>query len=187
MKTTDSFELARVSLNIRPEDTARPDVDYIGFDCPALDAESMASIFRDLETALIDIDNTFVPRLLITCRSVDTVRILLTLIFDAVIFTQIFGRLKKVALQVVRDGRMQYIWSEDILSAPTSFALDDDTILLTTAQRVEWLLREQRSERAAYMRNLLESAHKASSAVNAVSPSQSEARTEGIGGRGVVR
>ncbi|EKM52878.1 uncharacterized protein PHACADRAFT_212081 [Phanerochaete carnosa HHB-10118-sp] len=62
--------------------------------------------------------------------------------------------------------------AEVILSAPTSISWDDETILLTTARRTEWLLCKHPKKKTEYLQELLHAAREARATTGASSETE---------------
>ena len=148
-----------------------PYIDAVQYSCPdTVDDADIPSPFEGLETALIDLNGTHVPRLEVHCRMRKTAKSISKFLLDGSIFSRYFGELKKVSLCLQDDFGWVSILPDKILSAPTQFTLDDITIPLDTAQRAEWLTSMDEhgfDRRDFYLRGLLEASRAASAALDA--------------------
>ena len=142
-----------------------PYINLVQYICPdTLDDADIHSHFERLEIALSDLNGAHVPHLEIHCGMHKTASAVSRLLLEGRIFPQYLGELRKVSL-CPHDDRRSFRWTpilpDEILSTPTHSTLNGITVELSTAQRVEWLLRKDEYDpnwRNRYLLDLLEAA-----------------------------
>ena len=151
-------------------DHDRPDnpyIDVVQYFCPdTMNDTDIRSHFEGLEIALNDLNGAHIPHLEIHCGAHKTAKGISRLLLEGSIFSHYFSELQKVSLSLDYRGGWTDILPDEILSAPTHFALRGTTIELNTAQRAEWPLSKELSLnwRDRYLRDLLEASRAASAA-----------------------
>ena len=123
-----------------------------------------------LEHGLLELNSNHVPELCLDFGSRECVSDLLRLVLEGNALSRLCA-LDKVA---IKSWLLSWIRSQDIRNTPTHHTVDDFTITLDTAQRIEWLLYDEPKDRKAYFDRLLETAR---ARAQADGP-KDEARTE---------
>lgn len=152
----DAF--AHVIIEKTADIGVRPCVYEVMFQCPEAGGMDILSLVGQLEAALIDLNGTDIPRLCIACKATDVARVLVTGILEGRVLARLHAWPRQVSLQV--DRAFNLLTMEEIFSAPTCISHVDETLSLSTAQRVEWLLRYH-FHRDEYLQELLHAAEEA--------------------------
>ena len=147
-----------------------PHISCVSLTFPDMPKAGDGMKWDELEHRLLELNANQVPRLNLDFKSRECASDLLHLVLEGEVLSRLCA-LNRVA--IVYNWQFS-IRSQDIINTPTHHTIDDFTITLDTAQRIEWLLQSWPTNRKLYLDRLLETAR---ARAQADGP-KDEARTE---------